>query len=185
MPYPVRLVDARTGRPLDIDSLDGTLVVIDYEHHKVHEGDHFMFSYIEADFDIADALALLLTVKDKAIHLNYDCITSKDTTMTLYEGTTHTELADIGITVNNNRVNPKPNTMRVTTRNVDGSDGTAIWQTYFGLGATPASIGSTPSRSEVELILRPNTKYLLKVVSGTDNSYVSIHLYWYAEELHD
>jgi hypothetical protein len=185
MSHPVRLVDSKTGRPISIDKIGYAIATIDYVHHEIHEGNHFMFSYVDADFDIADTLALLLTVKDKPIHLNYDCIASKDITMTLYEGVTHTALADVGTTINNNRTSPKPNTMRVTTRNSDGSDGTAIWTTYFGIGANPANVVSTPSRSDVELILRPNTKYQLVIATGTDSGYLTLHLYWYAEEEHN
>ena len=178
---PVKILNPKTGKALAVDDTDNVLPVIEYTHHEIHEGNFFTCYYVDADFDIADTVSLLISVAEKPAHMTFLVRAGKDTTVTLYEGVTHTALVEQTMTCNN-RVRATVPTTRISTRNSDGSDGTAIWSTTFGIGANPTVARTEDSRDQNEWVLRPNTKYQLVVSTGTDNSSLSIQIHWYEED---
>ena len=169
-----------------MDSATNTMQTISFEHHEVHEGDHFTYTQGDSDFDIADAVELLIITPDttKWAHMVINVAAALDTTVQLYENTAaagHTVLA-AQLAYNNNRNNATANTTTINTHNDDGADGTLIFSSVFGI-ATGVGIsivtGGGATRGEQEWVLKQNSKYVLKVTSGTDNSVMSIKLSWY------
>jgi len=176
-------MDDDTVKPISLDGVSHGVVTIDFSHHELHDGDHFTYTFIDADFDIADAKELLIVTPDttKWAHMTFYIICGLDTNVKLYEGATHTVNA-AQTAYNNNRNSSTVNTTTINTHNNDGADGTLIYETQFGLsigvGAGSINTGGE-SRGDSEWILKQNTKYLLVVTSGTDNSSLAIRLAWY------
>ena len=165
------------------DTITRAFTIIDYEHHTVHEGIHFIYTQADTDFDIADAVELLIVTPNttKWAHMTFDVQAALNTNVKLYEDATHTILA-AQTAYNNNRNSSTVNTTTINTHNNDGVDGTLIFETQFGIstggGANRIASGGQ-SRGEREIILKQNAKYLLVVTSGTDNSTLLIKLTWY------
>ncbi len=172
-----------------IDPSTSSLQVVDYEHHELHAGSHFTYSQIDADFDIADAVELLIVTPDttKWAHMVVDVEAALDTNVKLYEGSTHT--VDAAQTArNNNRNSETSNTTTINTHNNDGADGTLIFESQFGIstgGGANKLTGGGAVRGAQEWILKQDESYLLVVTSGSDNSSLSIKLSWYEHTDHN
>ncbi len=187
-----KLINARWGsgagetEEVRMNGASGALLGITNAHHQVHEGNHFTYSQSDADFDIADAVELLIITPNttKWAHMIFDIEAVLDTTVEIYENTAaagHTVLA-AQTAFNNNRNSGTSNTTTINTHNDDGADGTLIFKSVFGV-STGTGInhitGGGAERAREEWILKQNSKYVLKITSGTDNSVMSLKLSWY------
>lgn len=176
-------IDADTVKPLRIDASTHSLQVVDNEHHEIHAGNHFTYTQVDADFDIADAVELLIVTPNttKWAHMVIHVSAELDTNIKLYEGATHTVLAAQTVH-NNNRNSATANTTTINTHNDDGADGTLIFEDQFGIstgGGAAGTFSGGVTRGDIEFVLKQNEKYLLVVTSGSDNSSLSIRLSWY------
>jgi hypothetical protein len=176
-------IDADTIKPARMDASTHSIQTIDYAQHEVHGGNHFTYSQVDADFDIADAVELLIVTPNttKWAHMIFEVNAALDTNIVLTEGATHTVLAAQNV-YNNNRNSATANTTTINTHNDDGANGTTIFTSQIGIstGVGISSItGGGAARSETEWVLDQNNKYLLIVTSGSDNSVLSIKISWY------
>ena len=182
MAVPINIADAKSGKLAELDRVEQAQTIIDLSHRMIHEGKHYTFSYVDTDFDIADAIEVLIVVGSKPAHISAEVIAGKDTLLQAYEGATHAPAVEY-TAYNNNRVLNTPPTTRLYTHNDGGADGTLIWTSAFGLSANPTNFAGGIARADDEWILRPNTNYLFKVSTGTDNSFLTVHLFWYEEDI--
>jgi len=169
-----------------LDPSTHALETIDYEHHEVHEGNHFTYCQIDADFDIADAIELLIITPNttKWAHMVINVEAGLDTNVKLYENTAAAGHGSAGVLTafNNNRNSVTSNTTTINTSDDGGADGTLIFESQLGIstGVGISKItGGGVSRSLDEWILKQNSKYLLVITSGSDDSSLSIKLSWY------
>lgn len=156
----------------------GALVLIDHAHHEIHEG-----NYIFVD-DISDSLGsnavkswLLVTPEDSCLHSFPHII-----------GTGEFEFQSIeGVTVATNGTEIP---MYNRNRNIDNTMGFKFYEDPTGVVVTNCPIvrsirtgagtqGIGDARSENELILKPNTKYLLRATSRSTGNYISMHINGY------
>ncbi len=130
------LITDTVARIVRIDASTGALEIIDDAHHEIHGGSHFTYSQVDTDFDITDAVELLIVTPDttKWPHMVFIVTGALDTTVELYEGATHTILA-AQAAFNNNRNVVTANTTTINTHNNDGADGTLIWTEVFGVSS--------------------------------------------------
>ncbi len=166
-----------------IDSASHALKAIELEHSRLHDGNHFTYTQVDADFDIADAVELLIVAPNTTTwaHMIISVAAGLDTNVKLSESATHTVLA-AQTAYNNNRNSATANTTTINTHNNDGADGTVIEEIQFGISTgagANSNVGGGASRGDLEWLLKQNTKYLLVVTSGTDNSVLSIRISWY------
>lgn len=162
-----------------LDRITRALNVIDYAHHEIHAGSHFL--YTDAiSLNAAGSQDYLITVPDTAKwpHMIFILEGSAITQFDLYEGTDKngTTLQTVG---NSNR--NSDNVAGVTVhKGVSGGsiDGTLI-HTYKGGAATNQARASGSTRNDEEIILRQNTKYILRVTSGTNSNLINVNLSWY------
>lgn len=177
------LLAASTDHTAQVDPSSGAMKIIESAHSELHGGKHFTYSQIDLDFDIADAVELLIVTPNTTewTHMIFEVDAAFDTTVSLYEGATHT-VAATQTAYNNNRNSASVNATTINTHNNDGVDGTAIFTSSFGINTgvgVNAVLSGGNARGENEWILKQNEKYLLTVVSGTDDSRLSIKLNWY------
>jgi hypothetical protein len=162
-----------------LDRITRALNVIDYAHHEIHAGSHFLYT---------DAITLgaaatqdyLITVPDttKWPHIIFILDGSAITQFDLYEDTDKngTTLQTVG---NSNRNSANVAGVTVHKGTEGGStDGTLI-HTYKGGSATNQARGNAGTRNDEELILKQNTKYILRATSGTAGNLVNVNLSWY------
>lgn len=168
-----------TFQPLRLDKATNTLQVLDYSHHEIHAGSHYFVTDYQT-IGSASSVDWLITTPDTTswAHLTFEVQGSAVTTTVLYEGTDRT--GSTGLSEINNDRN-SVNVAAVTVhRGVAGgtTDGTAIWQQSGG-SATAQFRGGTTTGEASEIILKQNTKYILRVTSGTAGNICSVKIRWY------
>ncbi len=166
-----------------IDPSTNSLQVVDYEHHEVHAGSHFSYSEYDGDLDAAAVLEILITTPNTTewAHMVVSVDGQLETLVEFFEGSTHTAGA-AKTAYNSNRNSATTNTTTLAVSNDDGSDGTAIFSTLFGIetggGSNKVAAGGG-TRGSKEWVLDQNNKYLLRVTSNSANNVVGVALVWY------
>ena len=171
-------VDKVSGKS-GVDGSTETLIGIDYAHHEIHDGNHFLYTD-SVEIDSAQSQVYLITTPNssKYAHMIFVLNGSAITQFLLYEGGDRvgTTLQTLG---NSNRNSSVVSGLTIHKGVSSGStDGTLIQQ-YKGGSATNQSRSGSGTRNDEEIILRKNTKYLLKVVSGSDSNLTDVRLSWY------
>lgn len=166
------------GTEYNTDPNTADLVVIDQDHHEIHEGDHYFVS----GYDIlANAAVLDLVIITPAgpseMHYTADITSSAEVVAYLYEDITESGDGDAVVVHNNNR--NSLNVAGVTiTKDPTVTDLGTVLRTHSG-GSTGPFAQGTSARSSKELIFKPSTKYLIRVVSGAGDNIVDWEIVWY------
>lgn len=172
-------------RYLKLDTSTASIQTIDYPHHEVHAGSHFFYtdySTLAATTDTNCADYVITTPNTtKWAHMLIRATGSAITEVMIYEGTDITGSSDAETVFNNNRNSDTLATVTInksTATSIAASTGTKIWSQKSG-GATQQSRSSMDSGNVEELILKQNTKYLLRLVSSTASNLCNVKLEWY------
>ncbi len=168
-----------TIQPIQLDRNTYALMTIDFSHHELHSGDHYFF---QASHEIASAgtIVYLITTPNTDVysHFIYTIDGSAILQATMYEGADRTGTTAQTI-LNSNRNSANVSGIAIHLGVSAGTtDGTVI-KTYNGGAASAISRSSPTSRSDSELILKRNTKYLIRLTSGTDNNLCNVKFEWY------
>lgn len=179
-----------TGNALNVqigpgDPISNVPVVIDYDHHQVHEGEQHGYSNLTAslasgsskDFRI-NVPAALDTVYE-APHMVCEVITTLEAESYLYEGMTYaggnggTERT----TYNRNRLGtPAVAATKIFEDPTPSGTGTNLW---IGLTGSANRAGAS-GRSLTEWILKPGD-YLFRVTSRAAGCKVLVRFEWYED----
>jgi hypothetical protein len=166
-------------QPLRLDEATNTLSDISFEHHKIHDSDHYFYADMVQLNDAATQDYMITTPNTtKWGHLIFLATGSAITQIQVYEASDKngTTLQNI---YNNNRNSLNTAGITVHKGTSGGSiDGTLIWQKKSGSATNQSREGMTASRSN-EIILKQNTKYIIRITSGTDANLINIELQWY------
>lgn len=168
-----------TLQPLRLDKATNSIQTIDYSHHEIHTGSHFFVTDYQT-INSAASVDWLITTPNTTrwAHLTFEVQGSAVTTIALYEGADRTDSSAL-TAINNDRNSATTATVTVHRGVAGGStDGTAIWQSSGG-AATQQFRAGAENREEAEIILKQNTKYVLKVTSGTAGNICAVKLRWY------
>ena len=170
---------------IGVDANTRSVITIPYEHHEVHDGNHYTFVTYDEDFDNAETIEYLITAPASPVemHLVVNVSGAATTLYQLFEDSTRTTTDTASTAYNNNRNSTDTATLVIQTHSTtDGADGTQIDASSFGLdtgvGAGSITTGGS-ERSSQEWILKFDAVYLLKVTSNADNNNVTIRLSWY------
>src|SRR5690606_31486877 len=114
----------------------------------------------------------------KWAHMTFYLDGSAITQFQFYEGTDKT--GAVAQTIgNNNRNSSATNTTLIYIGTAGGpKDGTLAYQ-YKGGTATQQSRAGSDAGNNEEIILKQNTKYILRITSGTNANLTNIRLEWY------
>jgi hypothetical protein len=165
-----------------LDITTGAKKTIEYAHKAVHNGDHFYIAESNA-LDAAGTRDLILTVAatTKWPHLIFAVDGVFVTRVDLFETTTHNVAAAVAA-INNNRNSATAAGMTVNVSAGGGVDGTSIYTWTSGVSTGTGSsrvVQSGASRGDQEIVLKQNTKYLLRVTSSTAANLTNTLLSWY------
>jgi hypothetical protein len=168
-----------TQRHLRLDLSTHTLQTIDYAHHEVHAGSHFMYT---DSFELGSAATqdYLIVTPDttKWAHMLFDMDASAIAMFQLYEDSTHTS-TDAQTTGNNNRNSDvAATTLIYKGSSTDTEDGNLIHE-YKGGSATNQSRSASLARNDSEIILKQNTTYTLRYTSYAASNLCNLRLEWY------
>lgn len=173
-----QIVDS-AGRVAKIDPATYSLHAISYEHHEIHAGSSFTTSY-KVNTGNGGIINLLVVTPDttKWSHFTYEIDGELETDIILYEGATASNNGTPVAVFNRDRNSLTAATTLVfdTPTVAGGAEGTVLRTWHFG---SNRSYGGG-DRGTHELILKQNTKYLLRVTNSTANdNFISIKLDWY------
>lgn len=159
----------------------GALHTIDNAHHEIHEGDYWFGDDISASLSSSAIKYWLFVTPDEAtcFHSFPSISGTGEFELIAYEGVTVASNGTEIPMLNRNRVS---NSASTTTYKFY-KDATSPTITncpivrYVRVGSGKNAVGD--SRTESELILKPNTKYLIKVTASTNGTYISCHMNGY------
>jgi hypothetical protein len=155
------------------------LETIEYEHHEIHAGSHFFYTD-KVELNSAATQDYMLTTPNttKWIHMIFALTGSAITQVDLYEagdrnGTTPQTI------YNSNRNSLTAATLAIHKGTSGGTtDGTLIWSMKSGSASGNSRTPLIAERNH-EIILKQNTKYILRITSGTNNNLTNCQLQWY------
>lgn len=167
------------------DPISRIPVVIDFDHHQIHEGEAFQYSWYGAvnstskDFKIVVPTA---TATTRTPHLLTEVIADAGALVYLHEGTTFSSegVEDTAVYNRNRNVTTAAGTKIYVTGGTAltvNALGTKLW-TGFLISGTKAALSA--DRATAEWDLKSNTVYLIRVTtSATCN--VLVRLNWYED----
>jgi hypothetical protein len=170
---------ASSSAEVRLDAATEVMMIIDYSHHEVHAGSHFL--YTDAVLLASEAAQdYLITTPNttKWAHMTFVLEGSAITQFELYEGADRdgTTPQTVG---NSNRNSAVAATTTVHKGTSGGTtDGTRL-HLYKSGSATQQSRSGGGTRNDDELILKQNTKYILRVTSGTNGNLTNVRMSWY------
>ena len=156
----------------------GAVHTIDHSHHEIHEGDYFFADDISTSIAQNGVYEWLLVTpnEDNYLHSLPQVIATGEFELQSFEGVTVTTNGTEIPLLNRSRPSTKTTNFKFyknpTGANITGS--TTVRSIRSGAGK---SVGE--SRSESELILKKNTKYLIRVTARVAGVFASIHINGY------
>ena len=168
-----------TRRAPRIDASTHTLQTIDYAHHEIHSGSAFFYTD-KVTINAAGTQVYLITTPNttKWAHFTFLASGSAITQIDFYEGADRT--GTTAQTVFNHDRNSATTATVVVHKDISAgsTDGTLIWTRLSG-SATAQSRTGDEAEHGAEIILKQNTKYLLRITSSTNSNLTNLKLDWY------
>ena len=167
------------------DFWEGHQTVLDFPHLKIHEGVGF-FAVASAALTASQVVDMLIVTpdNDEWVNMTFDFQSALLTTFALYEASTFTYVTANDITAFNRNRNSDNTTGLLLCSAPGGSgEGTPLEIVVTGgvssNGRANAAGGLT---SRGEIILKRNTSYLVRVVSGAASNTYALVADWYEHE---
>ena len=174
-----RIRDGLNERFASLDKSTWTLQTIDYEHHEIHGGSHFFFTASDPLASSGTVVYMVTTPNTtKWAHMIFLISGSAITQVDFYEGCDRDGTTPQTI-FNSDRNSATASTLTIHKAVSGGTtDGTLIWTRKSGAAQGQSRTGMEATRSG-EKILKQNTKYLIRITSGTADNLTNINLEWY------
>ncbi len=168
------------GTRMEIDPL-GYLVVMDVEHHKIHEGEFYVALHIDNDNSLSANDTLFMTITTPAspnIHFNFAVTANAGSEIRFYENPTIDVAAATAITPTNcNRQSSNTTDVLVRADETGGSVGITTANLGTLLAADEVTAGNKitgSARGDTEWILKASEDYLLIVLIDNNNTHVAL-----------
>ena len=168
----------------EVDAINHSLVIIESEHHRIHEGVGFIHSHKHIDILADSSLDILLTTDATTYpHLKHLLVTSTggpfDTI--LYKDSITSDPGSALTTTNLNLNSTNTSGITVTEGPTITEIGTEIGFDLLptsSLGAQTS--GGALSDSITEFILKPNSKYIWRILNNdTVTLDIGVNIFWY------
>ena len=173
------------SRVIRVDKATEGLNVIVHIENAIHEGNYY---YIEgyAELDTNDTLYIKLVTPDSTTwgHIIWDINATGELVTELYEGASGGMTGGTAVTPINSNRNSGNTSVMALTKGVTAptSTGTTISSQKLGVAGTsgpwgsPGTGGADPRTREI--ILKQNTIYCRKFLSGSDGNVISFRASW-------
>ena len=164
------------------DDSTNTIKTITYEHHEIHEGDHY-FVEDYTTLDENEYIDFCVTTPDTAewTHMLFNINGQSLVNVNVYEGTTVSAAGTPVSAINSNRNSDNTTSLTIASDCGFSDIGTKILGYSSGVAGANPRKGQTPGllgRSN-EIVLKQNTTYIFRITSGADNNIISYHGNWY------
>ena len=168
---------------LSLDDITSALLVIDYEHHEVHEGSaYFQNDFFGLQNNInADFLIISPTTADKFAHMLFNITTTAEVHCELYEDVVVSANGTARNVFNRHRGSAKTAETLIYRDPTITSLGTKLQEFQVGAGLNgQSSHGAGSSLLRSEILLKPSgAKYLFRITSAQNGNDVSTLIDWY------
>lgn len=169
--------DEGRGYPIEVDALSRALLMIQFEHHEIHEGDAYRAGFTK---DVANAgtaaIGLVTPDTTEYLHMRPAVDMELEANVKIYEGATLS--GGSAITPRNSNRNSDNASAATLTSDPTFDVGSATLLANLTLGSGRSSGGN--QSADFEWVLKRNTKYLFLVTNNTANSnQINIRLFWY------
>ena len=164
---------------LRADDVTHSLMVINHEHHEIHEGTTFRYSDSLIMASAATQVYLITTPNTtKWAHFTLDIDGSAITAVDVYEGSDRSGTT-LQTAYNANRNSNNINTT-IIHKDISGgtTDGTKIYGYKSGSSSNQSRSAAIVDHDS-EVVLKQNTKYLVRITSGTTDNLVNVLFNWY------
>ena len=185
------MISNTVARAIRIDAATHAMTTIDYEHHEVHDGEHFdVHLYTTVANGADEDFLITVAATTKWPHMLWAFESNVEMEISLYEAVT---TADDGTPYNifNNDRNSGTGSGAVVWNGPTlaggalgdaGQGGTLLWSSKMGAGK---KIGGE-TRESHERILKRNTKYWFRVHNGSGGAgWLNFHFNWYEHQNKD
>ena len=165
--------------PILVDTATHSLVSIPYEHHEVHAGSAFRYAD-SITLAAAAAQDYVLTVPNttKWPHFQFSVDGTAITTVEVFRATDRTGTT-LQSTFNANENSTTTAGLTIHKGSSGGTtDGTSIYKYSSGTSSGASKMDGIAAYSS-ERVLKQNTKYILRITSGTNGNLCNIHCEWY------
>ncbi len=176
-----------------IDAFDDTtraLTIIDYAHHEVHEGNQFMYTYFDSDFDNGDTIFFSFVTPDTTVQFHFVGSAGNSSACTVYFLEAPTITAGKGtdvVILNRNRastatsliLSSKDSTVTKITYDIVGhltNLGTTLEAYTLGSGKNKIA-GAT--RDFNEWVLNEYTRYAFMVIGTANDGILDLRIGYY------
>jgi hypothetical protein len=173
------LINNTEFRTARIDASTHSLQIVDYSHHERHGGSAF-FYMDSVELGLGGVQTYLITTPNttKWSHFTFQGSGSAITQVDLYEGADRTGTT-LQTVWNANRNSATAADTTIHKGHSGGStDGTLIWTRKSGSATAQARTGNE-GKHEQEIILKQNTKYIIRLTSSTAANLTNLMLDWY------
>lgn len=170
-------LDDGLGNTIGVDKATRSIQIVDYAHHEIHEGDHY---FIKGWMDLTNAQVFdfLATTPNtlKWAHMIVAFSSEAESHITIYEGTTTSADGTAVTAVNRDRNSTNTAALVVTHTPTVTNVGTQI--ASYKMGSMQKAGGEV--RGNNELVLKQNTKYLIRITNDTAlNNWLDYLADWY------
>jgi len=164
-------------RPVQIDASTHSLIAMSYEHHEIHDGNHFNYCDYSLGEAVGATIEFVLTTPNttKWIHFNFTVASTDGATIELYEGTSGIT-AGTAITPRNNNRNSL--TASGVTLIKDPTAITSDGVRASGYLAGGGRVSGVITR-DTEYMLGQNRTYLMRITSLANGNDISWAADWY------
>lgn len=163
-----------------VDAVSGAVQVIQWEHSRIHSGRGYTWSEKASVNNGATLYHLMDNGAANYPHLRLVLMqaTSAPFDVALYESPTIAANGTPNAVQNNNRNSANVSGLAIYDSPTVTSDGTLL--EYLLIAGTKQSGGSGDSGVETEWVLKPSTKYLLKMTNNSGGvATIGCRMFWY------
>lgn len=164
---------------LPIDELSKALISIDFEHHEMHEGNHYFGKQSSSISGGGTEAEFLFTTPDTTtrVHAKASFSGTDEFLVQLYEDVTTTDNGTVVVTFNNDRDSLNTPELTAYTGPTVTDDGTLIWEAYIsgdkGLSGVSQEFG-------YEIVAKTNSTYLFRITKINAGTHiVDTNFWWY------
>ena len=167
------------GSPDPINSL--LLPTIEFDHHQVHEGEAFQWTYGPialangASFEY-QLIVGAVTNTTRTPHLVIECDSTVETWLHLFEGPTITVAGTAKVPLNRNRGSVAACNAVLKETPTASADGTQLTAFICGAGKSGGQ-----ARGAVEWVLKPSTVYLIRATAKTTGDNICLRMEFYED----
>jgi hypothetical protein len=165
------------NHPAEVDNSTHTLQTIEYEHHEIHAGSHYMLCGYDSDMSVNELKDFVIITPNTTswAHMTFDFSSSLGATLNIYEGVTGVSGGTSQAPINNNRNTASTSSLSIILNPTAITPGTAIIGSYLSGGNRTSGFNSR----DKEIVLKQGTSYLFRFQSLANSNTLGYCGEWY------